>query len=642
LLPAGFPAFDVSRLVAWTLPFAVTLYLGVQNGGYGPIVRGQVGIVLWWMLFVGALAGVSRASISRAGWIVLGLFVAFLSWGALSLTWTESAERTVVEVARIGTYLAVLIVGLQLAARAGARPIVNGLACAVVLIGFLAVMSRIHPAWFPERPEFGDQRRLSYPINYWNGLGGLMAMGVPLLLGIAGSGRNLLGRSAAAAVLPVLALCVTLTVSRGGMAACAIGVVAFLVLARDRIMHLVAVAVAMTGSAIVVAIALARPEFRDGLTNSAADHQASQVLAALVLVCLGVASLQLAVSLVERHVERPAWLAPSRSRTFVGTGVALVLAIVVALAAGAPSAVDRGWSEFKEPKAAASVAQDTTFARLGSASGNGRYQYWQAAVKAQESKPLLGRGAGTYEYWWARTRGEAGGFVRDAHSLYMQTFAELGPIGLALIVAFLGALFVTGIRRCWRSFDEERVLVAAATASIAAFTTIALVEWVWQLAVLPVMLMLLAGVVLRGHPATAPHAERGGWRFPAAVIALAVVCIPVLTVVGSGASQVAESQASAAKNDSALAIDRARSAIRLEPYAAGPRMQDALLLEQQGALDEAAVSISLATQREPTNWRPWLIRARIDAERGRTAAAVAAYERARRLNPRSSIFSSTR
>ena len=76
----------------------------------------------------------------------------------------------------------------------------------------------------------------------------------------------------------------------------------------------------------------------------------------------------------------------------------------------------------------------------------------------------------------------------------------------------------------------------------------------------------------------------------------------------------------------------------MQPYAATPRLQRALVLEQAGALARAAAAARAATVQEPTNWRTWFTLARIDARRGEAAAAVQSLRHARRLNPRSPLM----
>jgi Flp pilus assembly protein TadD len=103
-------------------------------------------------------------------------------------------------------------------------------------------------------------------------------------------------------------------------------------------------------------------------------------------------------------------------------------------------------------------------------------------------------------------------------------------------------------------------------------------------------------------------------------------------------SFVRQSQEEASEGDVAAALSDARSAQNVEPFAATPHLQEALVLEEAGALTPAAVAARAATERESTNWRTWVVLSRIEARRGRAAPAVAAYRKARSLNPRSELF----
>src|SRR5215217_3140898 len=105
----GLLASGPAWLAEVALPFALVLYLGLEQGGYGVIARSEVGIVVWWFLLLGAAVGVlPRARVNRAGWLALALLAAFTVWTALGLGWTESSERTMVELARVAMYLGVI------------------------------------------------------------------------------------------------------------------------------------------------------------------------------------------------------------------------------------------------------------------------------------------------------------------------------------------------------------------------------------------------------------------------------------------------------------------------------------------------------------------------------------------------------
>ena len=52
---------SASFLAGWLLPFALVLYLGLKGGGYDQVVYGQVGIIVWWIVVLGAAVAVLPA-----------------------------------------------------------------------------------------------------------------------------------------------------------------------------------------------------------------------------------------------------------------------------------------------------------------------------------------------------------------------------------------------------------------------------------------------------------------------------------------------------------------------------------------------------------------------------------------------------
>src|SRR5690606_10859650 len=88
-----------------------------------------------------------------------------------------------------------------------------------------------------------------------------------------------------------------------------------------------------------------------------------------------------------------------------------------------------------------------------------------------------------------------------------------------------------------------------------------------------------------------------------AVAAIIGIAIPLATT-----SSLRDSQAEARAGQITTALDRAERAHSIQPYAASPAEQKALVLEQQGDLARAAVHAAKATENEPTNWRMWLVR----------------------------------
>ena len=160
----------------------LVLYLALKGGGYDDVIRGEVGVAVWWIVLLGALVGILPvARISRAGWIGLGVLGAFCLWTALGITWSGDSERSVAEVARLAMYIGVFALSLSVQGRDGLRRTVNALAAAIGVVGALALLSRLHPSSFPHNdlPAYipDAKSRLNYPLNYWNGLAAFMAMG---------------------------------------------------------------------------------------------------------------------------------------------------------------------------------------------------------------------------------------------------------------------------------------------------------------------------------------------------------------------------------------------------------------------------------------------------------------------------------
>ena len=56
-------------------------------------------------------------------------------------------------------------------------------------------------------------------------------------------------------------------------------------------------------------------------------------------------------------------------------------------------------------------------------------------------------GAGGWSVWWLRDR-TVNEFAQDAHSLPLQTLAELGLIGAAFLLVFFGGVAWPRVTRC--------------------------------------------------------------------------------------------------------------------------------------------------------------------------------------------------
>jgi cytochrome c-type biogenesis protein CcmH/NrfG len=118
--------------------------------------------------------------------------------------------------------------------------------------------------------------------------------------------------------------------------------------------------------------------------------------------------------------------------------------------------------------------------------------------------------------------------------------------------------------------------------------------------------------------------------------ALTAGLIQLPGMLSTAALQRSESAASAGQ--SSVALGWAQQAVDAEPWSASAYQQLGLVLESAGQLQAAATDLRASISREPQNYAHWLILARIETELGRIGTAAGAYDRARALRPRASVF----
>jgi hypothetical protein len=299
--------------------------------------------------------------------------------------------------------------------------------------------------------------------------------------------------------------------------------------------------------------------------------------------------------------------------------VALVLAAAAALVAAAIYAggptklLGRTYGEFRSPAAPGGQPGQ----QLLTISGNFRSDYWRVAWRQYRGHPLLGTGAGTFDVYWTRDRHTIYG-ARDAHNLYLEALAELGPVGLLLLVGALAAPFFA-LRGAPR-----QPLTAAAAGGYLAFLVQAGVDWDWEIPAVTIagLLCACALVIAADRPRPLPRAAR-----PAALVALAVLAaFSLLAQVGNAAMQA--SQSAAERRQFTRAEERARLATRWNPWSSiAWRLKGEAEL-RLGYTPAARKSFLTGLDKDPREWRLWydLARASRGADRRR------ALEQATRLN----------
>jgi O-antigen ligase len=624
---------------------AVTLFiLAYDNGAYALTSQATAAIVVWWAIMLAGLAGlVEIESLSPASRWVASALAGLTAWTFVSTYWSSSAEVSIAELDRMLLYLGLFLLVALLVRPGMIDNWANGLACGISAVAVVALASRFFPSLFSERglATFlpAAQTRLSFPLGYWNGLAIFCALAVPLLLRISLVAQEPLLRGVALAPLPANAAVIFLASSRGGVAALAIGTVVFVVASPRRWALVATVAVAAGGSAAAIAVLLARPELANGpLAGHTARSEGRSAAWLIVLVCLVTAAC---FALVCRR-----WPAPLVPSEGFGRGVviALLFLMLVGVAVAHPI---RRFDAFKASPEAYHLSGSGGFVRahLLSGNGSGRWQFWASAIDEWRTAPWIGRGAGSFEAWWA-AHGTLGVFVKDAHSLYLETLGELGIIGLALLLAALVGGIVAGVARIKRTTGNVRITTASLLAVLIAYVVAAAIDWIWELTVVSIVAVVCLALLVqtpiprsaRGRATTRSPIRRR--RSAALGLVSVVAALAILIEVDQLLSQTAirNSQAAAAHHQLSHAFQDAVDARNLQPWAATPYLQAALVSELQGRLVTASDAIDKATVRAPDDWRLWLVRARIETKRGLIQAAVKSLHRAQELNPRSPLF----
>jgi O-antigen ligase len=225
-------------------------------------------------------------------------------------------------------------------------------------------------------------------------------------------------------------------------------------------------------------------------------------------------------------------------------------------------------------------------------------------------------------------------FITDAHSLYLETLGELGVVGFALLFAAFALGVGSAITRLSRRIDRLGDAPAALIACFLAYAIAAGLDWMWELTVVSVVGIAALGWALGSDGEFERRAVPLRVFIPAiAVLAVVAQAIPLISTVA-----IRDSQAAVRRGDLGEALDDAQSARRIEPWAARPYLQLALVLEEGGRLPAARRAVRKAIQRDADDWRLWLVQARLETRAGAIRAARRSLRRAAALNPRSPLF----
>ncbi len=429
------------------VPLVLIPALGVVQGGYSPDAWVWSAALAAWACGLAVVLSSSPGALRRA-WPWVAATGALLLWTLLSATWSANPAQSVLESRRTLVYAAVVLALVLLARSNTQRFLVP--ATHVAITALLVYALARYLSGTRHYDEF-EQYLLQQPLGYANAVGILSVLGLLLALGIVASAAPVAGRAAAAATVPVLALTLDLSHSTASLLALGVGLAVLALLAPATLRLVAAGALLLPAAAIAAGIGSAS-RFAAIVTTPRIPGWA---VAVAVLACAALAAAAV------MRIPLPAAQPPSHRLRLLLLGAVLVVAL------GGAAAV----------------------ARSGTAEPRSSYYHvaWHDEFLAH---PLGGTGAATFGRYWASS-GKAldmGGAL-DAHSLYLETLAELGPLGLLLLLAMLLAPLRGALAR------RRAPYVPAAVAAYAAFLVHAGLDWDWELPSVVVAALCCAGAV---------------------------------------------------------------------------------------------------------------------------------------------------
>ena len=604
---------STASLVTGVSGAGVVITLSFSSGGYFPADHGLL-ILGFALVALGAVLVRDELPMDRRT-LALGCSLAGLAlWQLLSILWSPTATWPVLEAERSLVYASAAAALALVVTRERVAALHVGVVVGVGVVSVYALATRLIPerAGGPYDPSAGYQ--LAEPIGYWNALGLLLVMGVLVGLGLSLE-AGVATKATVAALLVPMFVALYFTFSRGSVGALGVGLILLLVLRPRVVLGVGAVLLAPALAVLLASRSTALTQAGQPLSDAQAQGARLAVIVAVLSGVGGVVALA-QPRLSERLV--PSW-SIGRRALVVSCVIALgALVAVSAIRAGSPAAVvTGGLGAFRDEPRAETGSLDR---RLLSVSGHGRADYWRVAVRMVDRDPLLGDGAGGFERRWTQERPAAHN-ARDAHNLYLESLAELGPIGVGLILLAL-VIPVLAVGRA-----RSTALGAAVAAAYLAFLVHAAVDWDWELPVL-VVTALACGVALLALTGDGRSLQLTPLS-RALLIAPLVVAIGVALVAHVGNRAVAEAAAALEHGDTAGAESAARRARTWAPWSHEPwqLLGEAQLAERHDAA--ARMSLAQAIRRAPEEWRPWFDLA-IVTDGPRREEAVT---RARDLNP---------
>jgi len=537
--------------------------------------------------------------LDRPGWAFLGCLFGLAVWAGVSTLWSVSPDRSWVYTNQTLAYAGFALLGVLVAALVPRTAALAG--AAAVLLGAVvgwALLAKCVPALYS---DYGRVARLRAPVAYWNELALLCDVAVPLALWLAAPPARRAGvRAAGTLLLFGATVTVLLTYSRVGVVLACAAAAAWVVLDRDRVESLVALAVGGGVGAAVFGVALALPGItKDAQTRAVRVHDGW----VFAVVLLGGGALVAAAAFALARIEARRPLNPVRRARVERIAGAAALALVLAGLVVSVVFAGRLWHEFANP-VSSQIASNTS--HLQSVNSSNRWRWWNEEWQAFTNHPAGGTGAGTFELTDRRLR-RSPLVTTEPHNVPLQFLGETGIVGFLLYVGAAVAAAVAVVRARRRASGAEHAAVTALGIGLAAFLAHTVVDTDWNYVATCGPLLLVAGaLVARSNPAgdTAVRVRRP-------LLALGALLFSLAAVYSLAAPWLSQRQLTAAanalaRNDVAAAVAAAKQAHAWDPLSTQALADWATYVDLQGDPLEAQSLYRQEVSVEPESSATWL------------------------------------
>ncbi|HEV7565005.1 MAG TPA: hypothetical protein VGO31_03480, partial [Microbacteriaceae bacterium] len=233
------------------------------NGGYFASSWGWTAIAFGWLL---ALTVGGR---TPSGRLMVGALALFVLWTWFSTFWSPDSTVSILQ----GEQMLVLLLGVAAFMVVVDRESLSTALVALVAGTAIICLYSLSTRLFPDQLSGNDAvqgYRLTRPLGYWNALGLYAAIGLAAAVGLAIHGPRIT-RAVMAATVPVFALTVYFTYSRGSVLALALGLLVTFVLDERRLNWLLGtLLLAVPAAAVVLVASRSGPLTKSGHTIGSA------------------------------------------------------------------------------------------------------------------------------------------------------------------------------------------------------------------------------------------------------------------------------------------------------------------------------------------------------------------------------------